>query len=108
MLIMQYHKAAFIGTERSRNAQMKLFEYTGFSMLTYTIKQGKNGFEPVGDEMLVGKLTKGDEMMLFICDNQGYAKAQSKPIPIQNGEEIYKKMINDGFYPFEGEVITVS
>lgn len=108
MLIMQYHKAAFIGTERSRNAQMKLFEYTGFSMLIYTIKQGKNGFEPVGDEMLVGKLTKGDEMMLFICDNQGYAKAQSKPIPIQNGEEIYKKMINDGFYPFEGEVITVS
>ncbi|NOJ29100.1 MAG: hypothetical protein DA328_02920, partial [Nitrososphaeraceae archaeon] len=80
----------------------------GFSMLIYTIKQGKNGFEPVGDEMLVGKLTKGDEMMLFICDNQGYAKAQSKPIPIQNGEEIYKKMINDGFYPFEGEVITVS
>ncbi len=105
---MQYHKAAFIGTERSRNAQMKLFEYTGFSMLTYTIKQGKNGFEPVGEEMLVGKLTKDDEMMLFICDDQGYAKAQSKPISIKSGQEIYKKMIKDGLNPFEGKIITVN
>ena len=49
---MQYHKAAILGQERARKAQMKLFDYAGFAMLTYTIKQQKTGFEPVGEEML--------------------------------------------------------
>ena len=52
---MQYHKAAFLGQERAKKAQMKLFDYAGFAMLTYTIKQSDKGFEPVGEEMLAGK-----------------------------------------------------
>jgi hypothetical protein len=104
---MQYHKAAFLGQERSRKAQMKLFEYTGFSMLTYTIKKGSSGFEPVGEEMLVGSLNNGKEMILFICDNEGYAKAQSKSMTIEDGNKIVEKMILDGFKKFEGEIKTV-
>jgi hypothetical protein len=77
---MQYYKAAFLGQERSRKAQMKLFDYTGFAMLTYTIKQTNTGFEPVGEEMLIGKLVKEEEMILLICDNECYAKSQSKPM----------------------------
>ena len=105
---MQYHKAAHIGQERSRKAQMKLFDYTGFAMLTYTIKQGKAGFDPVGDEDLAGRMTKGNEAMLFICDNEGYAKAQSRPMSIDQGEEIFKKMLADGMKEFSGEIKTVS
>jgi hypothetical protein len=105
---MQYHKAAFYGQERSRKAQMKLFDYAGFAMLTYTIKQSKTGFEPVGEEMLVGKTIRGEESMLFICDNDGYAKAQSRPMPIQDGEKIYKKMIKDGIPEYTGTIKTVS
>ena len=105
---IKYHKAAFLGQERSRKAQLKLFDYTGFAMLTYTIKQDKKGFEPVGEEMLVGKITRADEAMLFICDKDGYAKAQSKPITIQECEEIYQKMIKDGFSEFMGSIKTVS
>jgi hypothetical protein len=105
---MQYHKAAFYGQERSRKAQMKLFDYAGFAMLTYTIKQSKTGFEPVGEEMLVGKTIRGEESMLFICDKDGYAKAQSRPMPIQDGEEIYKKMIKDGMSEYAGSIKTVS
>jgi hypothetical protein len=105
---MQYHKAAILGQERARKAQMKLFDYAGFAMLTFTIKQQKTGFEPVGEEMLAGKITKGDEAMLFICDNDGYAKAQSKPFPLQKGEEIYKNMIKDGLEEFKGDIKTVS
>jgi hypothetical protein len=105
---MQYHKAAHLGQERSRKAQMKLFEYTGFSMLTYTIKKGNSGFEPVGEEMLVGNLNNGKEMILFICDNEGYAKAQSKSMTIGEGNKILEKMILDGFIKFEGEIKTVS
>jgi hypothetical protein len=105
---MQYYKAAFLGQERSRKAQMKLFDYTGFAMLTYTIKQTNTGFEPVGEEMLIGKLVKGEEMILLICDKEGYAKAQSKPLPIKQGEEIFKTATNDGISEFSGTIKTVS
>jgi hypothetical protein len=105
---MQYYKAAFLGQERSKKAQMKLFDYTGFAMLTYTIKQTNTGFEPVGEEMLIGKLVKGDEMILLICDNEGYAKAQSKPMSKQQGEEILKTITNDGIVEFMGTIKTVS
>ena len=104
---MQYHKAAFLGQERSRKAQMKLFEYTGLSMLTYTIKKGTSGFEPVGEEMLVGTLNNGKELILFICDHDGYAKAQSKSMTIEEGNKIVEKMVVDGFTKFEGEIKTV-
>ncbi len=104
---MQYHKAAHIGKERAAKAQMKLFDYTGFAMLTYTIKQGKAGFEPVGEEELAGKMTRGSEAMLFICDGEGYAKAQSRPLPIEQGEEIFKKMLAD-MPEFTGEIKTVT
>lgn len=87
---------------------MRLFDYTGFAMLTYTIKQGTTGFEPVGEEELVGKMTNDKESMLFICDKDGYAKAQSKPMPIEQGEEAYKRMLADGMQEFTGEIKTVS
>ena len=87
---------------------MRLFDYTGFAMLTYTIKQGKAGFEPVGEEDLAGKMARGSEAMLFICDSEGYAKAQSRPLPVEKGEEIFKKMLADGMEEFAGEIKTVS
>lgn len=105
---MQYHKAAHLGKQRAQKAQMKLFDYTGFAMLTYTIKQSQAGFEPVGEEELAGKMTRGDEAMLFICDREGYAKAQSKPLPIQQGEELFRKMMSDGMLEYTGEIKTVS
>ena len=77
-------------------------------MLTYTIKQGKQGFEPVGEDDLAGKMVRGAEAMLFICDSEGYAKAQSKPLPVEQGEEIFKKMLSDGMPQFTGSIKTVS
>lgn len=110
---MQYHKAAHLGKQRAQKAQMRLFDYTGFAMLTYTIKQSSaaaaaGGFEPVGEEELAAKMTRGEEAMLFICDAEGYAKAQSRPVPIQEGEEIFKKMLADGMPEYRGEIRTVS
>jgi hypothetical protein len=109
---LQYHKAAHLGKQRAQKAQLKLFDYTGFAMLTYTIKQaragGAGGFEPVGEEELAAKITRGDKAMLFICDADGYAKAQSKPMPLQQGLEIFAKMLSDGMPEYRGEVKTVS
>lgn len=97
-----------MGRERAHKSQMKLFDYTGFAMLTYTIKQSKEGFEPVGEEELAGKMVRGNEAMLFICDGEGYAKAQSRPIPAEQGEEIFRKMLADGLPEFIGNIKTVS
>ena len=105
---LQYHKAANIGRERAQKAQLRLFDYTGFAMLTYTIKQGTTGFEPVGEEEMIGKMTNGDESMLFICDKDGYAKAQSRPMPMEQGEEAFKRMLADGMREFTGQIKTVS
>lgn len=105
---MQYHKASILGHERSKKAQLKLFDYTGYAMLTYTTKQGGNGFAPVGEEMLVAKMEREAETMLFLCDNEGYAKAQSKPLPKEKAEEAYEKMLNDGIPEFKGQIKTVS
>ncbi|MDQ3873041.1 MAG: hypothetical protein M3258_05455 [Thermoproteota archaeon] len=105
---MQYHKAAYIGHQRAQKAQMRLFDYTGFAMLTYTIKQGTAGFEPVGEEEMAGKMKNDNEIMLFICDKDGYAKAQSRPMSAEKGEEAFKKMLEDGMQEFTGQIKTVS
>jgi hypothetical protein len=105
---MQYHKAAHLGKQRAAKSQMRLFDFTGFAMLTYTIKQGAQGFEPVGEEELAGRLENGSEAMLFICDQDGYAKAQSKPLPLEKAKEIFDKMLEAGIPAYTGKIKTVS
>lgn len=105
---MQYHKAALLGHERAQKAQMKLFDYTGFAFLTYTVKQVNSNFEPVGEEMLAGKAIKENEAILFICDKDGYAKAQSKPMPVHKCEELWQKMVADGILEFTGRIKAIA
>ena len=81
---MRYNEAAFIGQQRSRAAQMKLFDYAGFAMLTYTIKKSPkdNGFLPVGEDLLVSKAIYDNNIIIYLTDEEGYAKAQTKPMGI--------------------------
>jgi hypothetical protein len=58
--------------------------------------------------MLTGSMTRGNEMMLFICDNDGYAKAQSKPLTLEEGQKIVQRMLQDGLEEFKGNIRTVS
>jgi hypothetical protein len=53
-------------------------------------------------------MTNGNESMLFICDKDGYAKAQSRPMPVEQGEEAFKRMLVDGMREFTGQIKTVS
>jgi hypothetical protein len=53
-------------------------------------------------------MTNNKESMLFICDKDGYAKAQSKPMQIEHGVEAFKRMLADGMQEFTGEIKTVS
>lgn len=105
---MQYHEAALTGQQRARKSQHKLFEYSGFAFLTKTVKEVRNGFEPVGEEELVSMEETADgKMLVVICDADGYAKAQTKPLPMEEASKIFEKMINDGFQEFKGETKAV-
>lgn len=104
---MLYHQAAHIGQERARKSQHKLFQYSGFAFLTKTVKQTGEQFEPVGEEDLVTMDNVEDKTVVIICDGDGYAKAQTKPLPLDQAKKIYEKMLNDGFKRFEGETKVV-
>ncbi len=107
--LMRYNEAVFIGQKRSKEAQMKLFEYTGYAMLTYTTKQKsqEKEFLPVGEKIFIGKSVYGDQMILYFTDEEGFAKAQSKPMDIEEGEKIYNKILNDGIDKFVGQIKTI-
>jgi len=104
---MLYHQAAQLGQERARKSQHKLFQYSGFAFLTKTVKQNGEEFEPVGEEDLVTMANVEDKTVVVICDADGYAKAQTKPLPLDQAKKIYEKMLNDGFKKFEGETKVV-
>ncbi len=105
---MQYHEAAHMGQKRARSSQHKLFEYAGFAFLTKTVKQVKREFEPVGEEELIDMEETGDgNKLVIICDADGYAKAQTKPLPKEQAERIFEKMLKDGFEDFKGETKAV-
>ena len=104
---MLYHQAANIGQERARNSQHRLFQYSGFAFLTKTVKQKGEQFEPVGEEDLVTLENVDDKSIVIICDGDGYAKAQTKPLPLDQAKKIYEKMLSDGFKEFKGETKAV-
>jgi hypothetical protein len=106
---MRYNEAAFIGQKRSKEAQLKLFDYTGFAMLTYTIKKGEsdNGFMPVGEELLAAKTVYDSQMIIYLTDEAGFAKAQSKPLTVEEGERIYAKILEDGIKEYSGDIKTI-
>ena len=106
---MRYNEAAFIGQQRARGAQMKLFDYVGFAMLTYTIKKSANeeGFMPVGEELFVSKATYDNNMIIYLTDEEGFAKAQTKPMTIPEGDKILEKISSDGLRRFDGELKTI-
>ncbi len=106
---MKYNEAAFIGQKNSKDAQIKLFNYTGFAMLTYTIKQSPDGkgFLPVGDKIFAAKAIYNDQIILYITDEDGFAKAQSKPMKNEEGEKIINKMLQDGIEKYNGLIKTI-
>ena len=106
---MKYNEAAFIGQKRAKEAQIKLFDYTGFAMLTYTIRKEENntGFIPVGEGLFVAKLIYENQMIIYLTDEAGFAKAQSKPLKIEDGEKIYSKIIKDGIKEYGGQIKTI-
>jgi hypothetical protein len=46
-------------------------------------------------------------MIIYLTDESGFAKAQSKPLTIEQGSSIYSKIIEDGIDEYSGDIKTI-
>ena len=89
---MQYFQAVQIGKQRANKAQMALFEIAGFSMLTLTTKKIDGKFFPVGEESLVTVIKIDDGYVTILVDEDGFTKAQTKPLEKEEAQKIFNKV----------------
>ncbi len=104
---MQYFQAVKIGKERANKSQMTLFSLCGFGMLTLTTKKVDGKFFPVGEEEFVAVIHTADGYVAIIVDEDGYTKAQSKPLEKAEALGIYKKAIDSGIAEYSGKQVEI-
>lgn len=104
---MQYFQAVKIGKERANKSQMTLFDLCGFGMLTLTTKKVDGKFFPVGEEEFVAVIHTADGYVAIIVDEDGYTKAQSKPLEKTEALGIYKKAIDSGIAEYSGKQVEI-
>ena len=105
--IMQYFQAVQIGKERANKAQMTLFDLAGFAMLTLTTKKKDGKFFPVGEETHVAVIHTADGYVTILVDDDGYTKAQSKPLEKNEAMEIFKKARDSGISEYDGTQVEI-
>lgn len=103
---MQYFQAVQQGKQRANQSQMKLFDVAGFAMLTLTTKKKEGKFFPVGEEDNVAAIKTPDGYVIILTDDDGFTKAQTKPIEKQEATKIYKKL-TENIPIFSGKEITI-
>ena len=104
---MQYFQAVQIGKQRANKAQMVLFEIAGFSMLTLTTKKIDGKFFPVGEESLVTVIKIDDGYVTILVDEDGFTKAQTKPLEKEEARKIFNKVLDSGITEFSGKEIKI-
>jgi len=104
---VQYFQAVQIGRQRANKAQMVLFEIAGFSMLTLTTKKTDGKFFPVGEESLVTVIKTDDGYVTILVDEDGFTKAQTKPLEKEEARKIFNKVLDSGIAEFSGNEIKI-
>ena len=104
---MQYFQAVKIGKERATKAQMTLFKLAGFAMLTLTTKKKEGKFLPVGEHELVAVIKTQDGFVTILVDEEGYTKAQSKPLLQSEAMEIFQKARDGGITEYVGNHVEI-
>ena len=104
---MQYFQAVQIGKQRANNAQMILFDISGFAMLTLTTKKIDGKFVPVGEESFVTVIKTDDGFVVLLVDTDGFTKAQTKALEKEEGRKIYNKVLDSNFTEFSGNEIKI-
>ena len=104
---MQYFQAVKIGKERSGKSQMILFNLGGFAMLTLTTKKKDGVFLPVGEQNYAAIIQTSDGYVTILVDEDGYTKAQSKPLQKESALELFKKVKESGIEEFTGVTVEI-
>lgn len=104
---MQYFQAVRIGKERSGKSQMILFNLGGFAMLTLTTKKKDGVFLPVGEQNYAAIIQTSDGYVTILVDEDGYTKAQSKPLQKESALELFKKVKESGIEEFTGVMVEI-
>ena len=104
---MQYFQAVRIGKERAGKSQMILFNLGGFAMLTLTTKKKDGVFLPVGEQNYAAIIQTPDGYVTILVDEDGYTKAQSKPLQKESALEIFKKARDAGIEEFTGVMVEI-
>lgn len=104
---MQYFQAVRIGKERAGKSQIMLFNLAGFAMLTITTKKKDGQFIPVGEENYAAVIHTPDGYVTILVDEEGYTKAQSKPLEKEAALGIYKKARESGIAEYSGKEIEI-
>ncbi len=104
---MQYFQAVKIGKERANKSQMKLFDLCGFGMLTLTTKKKDGKFLPVGEEEFVAVIHTKDGYVTILVDEDGYTKAQTKPLTKEESMEIFKKARESGIDEYAEKQVSI-
>ncbi len=108
---MQYFQALQVGQTRIRDAVSMLKRYTGNALPAIALKEskgsgreGKGGWEPVGEENLYS-IAEGDHgLIICLCDSDGNAKAIASWYSREEAEQITARMRNDGIQEYRGKV----
>ena len=76
-------------------------------MLTLTTKKVDGKFLPVGEEEFVAVIHTVDGYVTIIVDEDGYTKAQSKPLEKTEALDIFKKAIDSGMTEYPGKQVEI-
>ncbi len=104
---MQYFQAVQQGKQRASKSQMKMFEASGFGMLTLTTKKIDGDFQPVGEEEFTAVISSQDGHVAIIVDKDGFTKAQSKTVKKEEAVSIFKKLRESGIPEYSGKEIQI-
>lgn len=104
---MQYFQAVQKGKQRANKSQMKLFDIAGFAMLTLTTKKKDGKFLPVGEEDFAAVIHTADGYVTILVDEEGFTKAQSKPLEKEEAAKIFKKLKDENIPEFAGKEIEI-
>jgi hypothetical protein len=102
---VQYFEATQVGQKRSDDAEKLLAKYTGFARAAIFLKNGKGGFEPVGDEnfFAVVEINPGT-VMVALVDGEGNAKAMSSYVGKIRSQQVIKQIELDGIKRYDGKI----
>ncbi len=86
---------------------MKLFKIAGFAMLTLTTKKTDGKFMPVGKEEFAAIIRSQDGCVALIVDEDGFTKAQTKPLEDKESLNVYKKLLELGIKEYPGKEVEI-